>query len=282
MGSVTTMWSAITPKLRRNPGQPAAQAPIVSTTWSALTAPCSVRTTAGRDRSRPVTVVRSKIRTPRSRATRRRPRARRAGCTIALSSMNRAPVIRGESAISRACSTVSGRIRSPRPRASRNAAGPSPPGPSCQVPGSDPQDPLVMEPGVDVVVGEPRSGLTDRVRHRVGVAQPLDVPEEPAQRLDVPPRRGEEAAVAPAGAAAADVLLQQRDAHRGFAGRELDRRPEPGEPPADDADVGGHVRLEGRARFAGVRAERLLEPEAPCRARVGHRQARAHVRRRCG
>ena len=160
--------------------------------------------------------------------------------------------------------------------------GPLATGPLLPGPRSDPQDPVVMEPGVDVVVGEPRSRLTDRVRHRVGIAQSLVVAEEPAQRLDVPPGRGEEATVAPAGAAAADVLLQQRDAHRGFAGRELDRRPEPGEPPADDADVGDHVRLEGRARFAGVRAEGLLEPEAPRRARVGHRQARAHVRRRCG
>ena len=52
-------------------------------------------------------------------------------------------------------------------------------------PGSDPQDPLVMEPGVDAVLGEPCSGLTDRVRHRVGIAQPFERP----RRARTAPRR---------------------------------------------------------------------------------------------
>ena len=60
------------------PGQPAAHAPIASTTARAFTAPWVVRTTDGRERSSPVIAVRSKMWTPRSSATRRRPRASRA------------------------------------------------------------------------------------------------------------------------------------------------------------------------------------------------------------
>src|SRR5947209_3049974 len=149
----------MTEKLRAKSRHPAAQAPCARTTCSERTAPWSVRTTAGRDRSTSVTRVRSKMRTPRSSRRRRSPRANR-----------------------------------------------------------------------------------DRQR----VAQTLLFAEQPGQRRKIPPRRREEPAVAPARAAADDVLLQHRDPKTRLALAEADRGPQPGEAAAHDAHVGDDVRLQWR------------------------------------
>ena len=85
MGSVATMSLPTTTILRRTSANLAAHAFMATTTQWALTEPPEVRTTgrAGGIRSSAVISERSKMRTPRSRATRRSPRASRAGWTIA-------------------------------------------------------------------------------------------------------------------------------------------------------------------------------------------------------
>ena len=77
----------------------------------------------------------------------------------------------------------------------------------------------------------------------------------------VPPAAGE-TAVAPAGAAAADVLLQDHDAQVGVALGEEERGPQAGETAADDHDVGVDVTRQGRAGPAGIVGEGLAEPPA--------------------
>jgi hypothetical protein len=66
-----------------------------------------------------------------------------------------------------------------------------------------------------------------------------------------------EAAVSPARAGAARLGLEQEDIRRGVALAQSERRPEPGEAAADDADVGRDVALERRGSLLGAR---LVEP----------------------
>jgi hypothetical protein len=71
----------------------------------------------------------------------------------------------------------------------------------------------------------------------------------------------EEAAVAPARAAAALVGLEDDDVEPGLAFLQRERGPEPRVAPADDRDVGLGVTLERRRRLAAKACgERLLEP----------------------
>ena len=233
--------------------------------------------------SRPVTCVRSKMRTPRSRATRRSPRASRAGCTTAPSSIMRAPVIRGESAICRASSTAIGRIRSrestrrqERRQARRRRA------PPASRPSGSPMMPVVVEPRVDVVLAQPRADLTHRVGDRLSIAQALSSPNSPQMRLRRPTttrRRSRRCARSlrrrrcPA--------RRARCASPGPRARELDRGPQPGEPAAHDADVGGQVRRRGAG--SARRDRRRAPPGArssaprPGRASSGAHRARPRL-----
>ena len=81
------------------------------------------------------------------------------------------------------------------------------------------------------------------------------------QVLEVRPPGQREAAVAAAGAGAADVGLDQRDVGAGGAALELERGPQTGEAAADDADVGLGVALEARVLVRLAALERLLQPE---------------------
>jgi len=84
-------------------------------------------------------------------------------------------------------------------------------------------------------------------------------------QLVPPPAR--EAAVAPAGAAATDVLLEHDDSEAGVAlGQEIGR-PQAGEAAADDDDVSLDVLAQGRAGHRLFQAKGFPEPPAPLGSR---------------
>jgi hypothetical protein len=111
--------------------------------------------------------------------------------------------------------------------------------------------------GVDAVLGAERldavDGLLGRARdpHALLLAARLD--ERPELR---PPGR-EEAAVPPAGPAAADVGLDDGDVAAGLELLDPKRRPKACVAAADDADVGRDVPLERRLRLV---RPRLVQP----------------------
>ena len=246
----------------------AAHAPVVRTTRSALIAPCSVRTTAGRDRSRPVMRVRSNRWTPRSssHAAEAARQARRLADRAVRE--ERAPE---EPRRVGACARLLGgqhldTIGDPEALEHREPVAEA----LLPLAGARAHRPVLVEPAVDVVVGNERPDLVDRVRLRAAVAQARLLTEQPEVRVDVEPRRRQEPTVAPARATPGDVLLDQGDAEPGLSFRELDRGPQPGEPAADDAHVGHEMLLERRRRLARIIGERLLQPEAARGAGRGH------------
>ncbi len=141
--------------------------------------------------------------------------------------------------------------------------------------GRDLKRSFVVIPGIDPVLLEPAADLLDGARHRPQVPHAVVVAERRADRRRIPPRRGEEAPVAAARPASADVLFDEGDAQRRVPRGELDRRPEAGEPSAYDADVGHHVGGERRTLLTRVVCERFLQPVAARRPRSGN--ARAHT-----
>ena len=89
-------------------------------------------------------------------------------------------------------------------------------------------------------------------------------PNRSHRNVRSPQNEFDEPAVAPARAAAADVLLEEHDVDAGVELREEPRGPHPGVAAADDHDVGRGVLDERRARLAGERrqGERLAQPPA--------------------
>ena len=83
IGAVATMSLEMIASRVCSSRSPTAQAFVATTTRSAVSTPRAVCSTAGERRSSRVTRVPSWMRTPSSSATRRSPRASRAGCTIA-------------------------------------------------------------------------------------------------------------------------------------------------------------------------------------------------------
>lgn len=81
-GAVATMSLETTTSERRSSGRLEAQAFVARTSFSAASTPRGVRTVNGRSRLNATTGEPSKMRTPASRATRRSPRTRAAGCTV--------------------------------------------------------------------------------------------------------------------------------------------------------------------------------------------------------
>src|SRR2546423_3699926 len=116
------------------------------------------------------------------------------------------------------------------------------------------------EPRIDAVLGAElldaadASGDLTRGSHRALVAVQLD------QAVELVPPPAREAAVAAARAAAADVLLEHRDAEVGIPFREPVGGPEPGEAAADDDDIGHGVARQRRARLRMLARERLTQP----------------------
>ncbi len=183
------------------------------------------------------TRVPSWMTTPRSRATRRRPRARIAGWIVAATGMN-APAAedrRRDARLDRGrierhvAVAVAGRgtgvdrvaplVVLGRGRADRDRA-------------------ALRVPGVHAVRRRPAADLVDRVvdglrgGHGPGDPVPLD------QRRQLVPPAGGEPAVAPGRPTTADVGLEEDDPRARRLLGDPDRRPQPGVPATDD----GHVR----------------------------------------
>ena len=211
IGAVATMSLEITTSRRCSSRRLAAQAFVASTRRSAVSTPCSVRTTGGERRSRSVTRECSCRRTPRSSATRRRPRTSSAGCTVAPPGSQTParwvgePVRRATSSGSRRHEDVARRraARRPRRRRPRRRAAPA----SRRSTGG-------------------RRGRSARRRRWPRVQRPISSTASSAararrdalllagerhQRAELRPPADREAAVAARGAVAADVLLQHDD-----------------------------------------------------------------------
>ena len=92
--------------------------------------------------------------------------------------------------------------------------------------------------------------------------QQLDLVAEAGEPvLEAVGKRGErEPAIAAARPAADRVGLEQHHLPGRVVGLRVERRPEPGEAAADDAEVGGGLAAQGRGRLAG---RQLGEPERP-------------------
>ena len=121
-GSVSTMWDEVTLRRERSSGSERAAGPTASTAVPARTRPPAVSATTppplpfalARERSAR-TCERSKTATPRSIRRRRRPRARRAGCSVAKSGTLTPRRNSGAAQVRRTWSASSATIRSGAP-----------------------------------------------------------------------------------------------------------------------------------------------------------------------
>ena len=117
-------------------------------------------------------------------------------------------------------------------------------------------------PGVDLVVLTEASDRADALLAHFAERDRRSVVEPVREVLDVTPERVDEAAVAPAGAAARDVLLDDRDVDPRVHVREMQRGPHPRVAATEDHDVGRRVATERRRGFAGIVGERVAQPPA--------------------
>ena len=102
---------------------------------------------------------------------------------------------------------------------------------------------------VDPLIGAEAADLADGIGGGAGEADRLVRGAELAERAELGPPAQDEAAVAAACAAAAFVLLDDRDIDGGVALLQANCRPQPAEAATDDADVGAILALEGRRSF---------------------------------
>src|SRR6266536_6417723 len=201
--------------------------------------------------------------TPRSSATRRRPRASSAGCTVAETASKAPPRCAGRPGpLGRLVAVeLHERARVAGALDRREGAGPRS---QLRGPGRRPEPALAPIVRVDPVFRAEGAALVHcelaRAREPNGLLRPADLLE---RRELVPPRK-DEAPVAAARAAAADVRLEEHDVERGLVFLQPDRGPEPAVAAATHADVGTHVALEGRGGL--LAGKRILEPEAPWHA----------------
>ena len=239
MGSVRTMYEDQVTSRRPNDGQPAAHAFSAMTAAPARTSPSPtddrVRTRTGRNppssprragaRRAPApiapsgpgrypsistTSVPSAITTPRSSRTRRRPRARLAGWTVAAPGMNAPSRNTGERTRAATSAADHGTSRSPSPWPRRRRHGLVP----RAVLGrgrTRRERARLRVPGVDAVGGAERPDLVDGrfhdLAHRPRAVRAVALDE---RRKLVPPVR-DEPAVTPGWAAAADVGFEEHD-----------------------------------------------------------------------
>ena len=128
-----------------------------------------------------------------------------------------------------------------------------------------PEVPAAVVVRVDAVLA--RRSCRSRRRPSSAARAIASAPSRAAQldeRGELGPPGEHEAAVAPARAAAADVLLEHDDVAGRLALLDADRRPEAGVAAAHDRDVGAGGALERRGGGL-VRRERLVEPERAMR-----------------
>ena len=135
------------------------------------------------------------------------------------------------------------------------------PGAALTFAGGGPQPAVAAILRVDPVVGAEAPDGAHRVGRRLGEAHRFLAAADLLQGLELRPPAQHEAAVAPARAGAADVLLDQHHVRGGLQLLEPQRGPEAGEAAADDADIGCRVAFQRRRRGAVV--ECLAEPVAP-------------------
>ena len=118
----------------------------------------------------------------------------------------------------------------------------------------------LVEPGVHVVGPAP---VADRAHgrgsRRPAARAPAASPKRSRSFGRAQPQRLAEPAVAPAGAVAADIALEQRHARAGVGLEQVPRRPQAREAPADHHHIGVHIALQSRS---GSGLTRLLEPPA--------------------
>ena len=141
--------------------------------------------------------------------------------------------------------------------------------------GGDREIAVGPEPGVDVVFFAEGPDRLDARLARAAEPERRGVAEHVGEVRQLVPVAVDEAAVASARAAAADVLFQHDDVDPGIELLELDRRPQPGVATTQDHDVGGGVASQPRRGIACElrHGERL--PEPPAAALVGRHE-------RCG
>ena len=190
----------------------ASHAFIASTTRSAVTMPPGVWTRGGRERSSRVMGERSKIRTPRSSATRRSPRASKRG-------------LHGGPGLARAL-----RRGGRRPGAARDLLRLEPfedllavalDGGDGLLPGADlrsargrPQPAVVAKVRVDAVRGAESADRLDGPCRGAAEPERLVGSDDVLELRELRPPGKHEAAVAPARTAAADVALDEHDVER--------------------------------------------------------------------
>ena len=137
--------------------------------------------------------------------------------------------------------------------------------------GGDPEPALAPEMGVDVVPSAECLDLAHDQRGNLSETYRLRAPAHPLEGQILVPQRHREAAVAAAGAGAAQVGLQQEDIGGRLQLLDPDRRPQAREAAADDAYVRGGLPVQRRTR--GQPVGRLTQPPAPFGERDGRAQA---------
>src|SRR4029079_11763262 len=122
--------------------------------------------------------------------------------------------------------------------------------------------PVRTEPGIEFLLlaepPDPGHALLTRAAER----ERLRAPESSAQLAERAPPAVDESAVAPARAAATDVLLEEDDVQVRRRLLQEPRRPHPGVAATQDHDVGGGVAVERRGRLACVQGKRVVQPPA--------------------
>ena len=235
--------------------------------WSAAITPRLVRSLRRPSVSSFSTRVPSKIRTPRSSSTRRRPRARSAGWTDAALGMSSPSRKAGDAHTRRTAAGSTGWSWSPGTDRAEALDGLVPVGRlvrervHAQVAGLD-------EVRVDPVL---RAPLTDAVDDFIGLARDLErgvCVEALGQVGEALPPAVDEAAVASGRPAAADVLLDEHDPRVGAAFADEVGGPHAGVAAADDRDVGIGVGCQDRGRWwIAFGGQRLAQPPAALPAR---------------
>ncbi len=136
--------------------------------------------------------------------------------------------------------------------------------------GRGPQPGAAAVGDVDAVrVGEVED-VVDGAGGRLADAAGLGVAADGDQAAEPGPHRHEEARVAAARAAAADVGLDEDDVGARGAAHEVQGRPQAGEPAAHDQHVAAGVRQQrGRAAVGGLVAQGVGEPARTARGRGG-------------
>ena len=158
----------------------------------------------------------------------------------------------------------------------RQAIGDGQPCAEMLLAGGAPEPAVVLVLGVDSMRGAEGADLRDRFGGGACHAQRLLLAHEGGHGREARPQAQHVASVAPAGATAADVALDDRHAQRRLARHQVDRGPQPAEAAPDDRHVEAVAAGKHRRRWLFGR-ERLVKPKAAMAGcRFGNRTCEAH------